>query len=61
MERQIQMQNYMREQQMSMMMARSREMFNWFGSFYALTLLAGIAGYVNIPFKSLLWSDGLIA
>ena len=35
-ERQIQMQNYMRERQMAMELARQREMFyNWYSPFYA--------------------------
>ena len=46
MERQIQMQNQMRERQMAMMVARSRDLFMWFGSFYTLALLGGVAGYV---------------
>ncbi|XP_056017350.1 ribonuclease H1-like [Ostrea edulis] len=34
MERQIQMQNQMREKQMAMMVARGRDIFQWFGAFY---------------------------
>jgi hypothetical protein len=34
MERQIQMQNQMRERQMAMMVARGRDIFQWFGAFY---------------------------
>ena len=44
MERQIQMQNQMRERQMAMMMARSRDLFMYFGSFYAFAALAGVVG-----------------
>lgn len=41
-ERNIQMQNQMRERQMAMMIARSRDMFYWFGSFYFTTLGLGL-------------------
>ncbi|ELU04655.1 hypothetical protein CAPTEDRAFT_111738 [Capitella teleta] len=47
MERQMQMQNYMRELQMSMQLARARDLFHWFGSFYALTLVGGVAGFMK--------------
>lgn len=40
------MQNQMRERMMAMQIARAREMLNWWGSFYALALVAGIAGQV---------------
>ena len=43
-ERQIQMQNQMRERQMAMQIARARDMFLWFGSFYAVAVSAMIAG-----------------
>ncbi|WAR23364.1 PLRKT-like protein [Mya arenaria] len=46
-ERQIQMQNQMRERQASMMIARSRDLFAWFGSFYAICALAGVAGFAK--------------
>lgn len=36
MERQIQMQNQMRERAMSLQIARAREMLSWVGSFYTL-------------------------
>lgn len=35
-ERQIQMQNQMRERMMAAQLARAREMFMWLGSFYAI-------------------------
>ena len=35
-ERQIQMQNQMRERQMAAQLARTRELFMWLGSFYAI-------------------------
>ena len=35
MERQIQMQDQMRERMMAQQIAKSREMFLWLGSFYA--------------------------
>ena len=44
-ERQIQMQNQMRERMVAMQIARSREMLNWFGSFYALTAIGMFTGY----------------
>ncbi|XP_046578701.1 plasminogen receptor (KT)-like [Haliotis rubra] len=45
MERQIQMQNQMRERMMAMQIARARDIFAWFGSFYALASLGMIAGF----------------
>ncbi|ESO86634.1 hypothetical protein LOTGIDRAFT_194783 [Lottia gigantea] len=44
-ERQIQMQNQMRERQMAMQIARSRDMILWYGSFYVFAALGSIAGY----------------
>jgi len=44
-ERQIQMQNQMRERMVAMQIAKSRELLNWFGSFYLLTTTGMIAGY----------------
>jgi hypothetical protein len=43
-ERQIQMQNQMRERVMAMQIARARELLYWFGSFYILASLGMIAG-----------------
>ena len=43
-ERQIQMQNQMRERQVAMQIAGSREMFAWLGTFYAFASVAMIAG-----------------
>lgn len=43
-ERQIQMQNQMRERVMAMQVARARELLYWFGSFYVLAGLGMIAG-----------------
>nr|ADQ43240.1 stem/progenitor cells protein [Haliotis discus discus] len=45
MERQIQMQNQMRERMMAMQIARARDIFVWFGSFYTLASLGMIAGF----------------
>jgi len=45
MERQIQMQNEMRERMMAQSIARSREMFTWVASFYLIASLAMIRGY----------------
>lgn len=44
MERQIQMQNQMREKAMAMQLARGRELLNWYASFYALALFGCLAG-----------------
>nr|CAD7462961.1 unnamed protein product [Timema tahoe] len=44
-ERQIQMQNQMRERMVSMQVARARELLYWFGSFYILAALGMIAGF----------------
>ena len=43
-ERQIQMQNQMRERMMAQQLARAREMFVWLGSFYGIATVAMIAG-----------------
>lgn len=45
MERQIQMQNQMRERQQAAQIARAREMLLWLGSFYAAAAVAGAAGF----------------
>ena len=46
-ERQIQMQNYMRERQVAMGLARQRELFyNWYSPFYGLVVLGCTLGYV---------------
>eukprot|EP00914_Ancora_sagittata_P019207 GHVO01038320.1.p1 GENE.GHVO01038320.1~~GHVO01038320.1.p1 ORF type:complete len:140 (-),score=24.83 GHVO01038320.1:66-485(-) len=47
MERQMQMQNYMRELQMSMQLARARDLFHWFGSFYTLAVAGSVAGFMK--------------
>lgn len=44
MERQIQMQNQMRERMMATQIARAREMFVWIGSFYSVAAVAMVAG-----------------
>ena len=44
-ERQIQMQNQMRERMMAQQIARTREMFTWLASFYVLAGVAMIRGY----------------
>ena len=43
-ERQIQMQNQMRERMMAQQIARTREMFTWLASFYVLAGLGMIRG-----------------
>ncbi|KAK7100307.1 plasminogen receptor (KT)-like [Littorina saxatilis] len=45
MERQIQMQNAMRERQMAMQIARGRDLFQWWGAFYSLAALGCVAGF----------------
>lgn len=44
MERQIQMQNQMRERMAASQIARAREMFVWLGSFYGISTLAMLKG-----------------
>jgi len=48
MERQLQMQNQMRERMMAAQVARARDMFHFFAAFYSFTVLGGIAGYVYL-------------
>lgn len=43
-ERQIQMNNAMRERQMAMQLARAREMFSWWATFYGISTIAMIGG-----------------
>lgn len=43
--RQLQMQNAMRERQMSMQLAGAREMFYWLASFYGVATLGMLAGF----------------
>ncbi|KAK3086540.1 hypothetical protein FSP39_019914 [Pinctada imbricata] len=47
MERQVQMQNQMRERQMAMMVARSRDLFMWYSSFYCVVLVGGVLGFMK--------------
>ncbi|KAL5016084.1 hypothetical protein ScPMuIL_005673 [Solemya velum] len=44
-ERQLQMQNQMRERMMAMQIGRARELFYWLGSFYTLATLGMLAGF----------------
>ncbi|KAH3697213.1 hypothetical protein DPMN_084703 [Dreissena polymorpha] len=46
-DRQIQMQNQMRERQAAMMVARSRDMLNWWGAFYVTVAFFGIVGFLK--------------
>lgn len=39
------MQNQMRERMMAMQIARSRELLNWFGSFYVLASIGMVSGF----------------
>lgn len=47
MERQIQMQNQMRERMMAAQLAGSREMFMWLGTFYLIAGTAMVAGFLK--------------
>ncbi|XP_072024095.1 plasminogen receptor (KT)-like [Amphiura filiformis] len=65
MERQLVMQNQMREKQMAMSMSGSRELLNWYGSFYAIALLGMVAGFsrtknpaILVPALPLTWIVG---
>lgn len=44
MERQIQMQNFMRERQMAMQLAKNRELFQWVATFYGIATTGIIIG-----------------
>jgi len=46
-ERQIQMQNQMRERQMAAQLARTRELFMWLGSFYAIAGVGMIKAFLK--------------
>ncbi|XP_025110919.1 plasminogen receptor (KT)-like isoform X2 [Pomacea canaliculata] len=46
-ERQIQMQNAMRERQMAMQIARGRDLFLWWGSFYTVASTAMVVGFMK--------------
>ncbi|KAK7474287.1 hypothetical protein BaRGS_00034479 [Batillaria attramentaria] len=46
-ERQLQMQNAMRERQMAMQIARGRDLFNWWASFYAVAATGSIIGFAK--------------
>lgn len=54
MERQIQMQNEMRERMMAQQIAKSREMFTWLSTFYLVAGLAMIRGYRVSKNKSIM-------
>jgi len=47
MERQIQMQNQMRERMAAAQIARAREMFLWLGSFYGIAGFAMLSGFAR--------------
>ena len=40
----MQMQNFMREQQMAMQLARAKELFHWWAVFYGFAAVGLIAG-----------------
>ncbi|XP_038068499.1 plasminogen receptor (KT)-like [Patiria miniata] len=46
-ERQIQMQNQMRERAVAMQLSGAREMFTWFSSFYGVTAFFCLAGFLK--------------
>jgi len=43
-ERQMMMQNYMREQQMSIQLARGRDLFHWWAAFYVVAATGAVVG-----------------
>lgn len=43
-ERQMMMQNHMREQQMSIQLARGRDLFHWWAAFYVVAATGAFAG-----------------
>ena len=43
-ERQMMMQNIMREQQMSIQLARSRDLFHWWAAFYVVAAAGAVVG-----------------
>lgn len=45
MERQMMMQNVMREQQMSIQLARGRDLFHWWAAFYVVAATGAVAGF----------------
>jgi len=49
-ERQMMMQNIMREQQMSIQLARGRDLFHWWAAFYLVAATGAIAGYHSFSF-----------
>ena len=48
MERQILLQNEMRQRGLATQIAFSREMFMWWGTFYAVVTTGAILGQVNV-------------
>lgn len=46
-ERQLQMQNAMRERQMAMQIARGRDLFIWWGSFYSVAVTGCVIGFLK--------------
>ncbi|XP_046637405.1 plasminogen receptor (KT)-like [Daphnia pulicaria] len=44
-ERQIQMQNQMRERMVALQIARTRELLNWFGAFYTVAAAGMLTGF----------------
>lgn len=46
-ERQLQMQNYMREQAFAMQIARSRDLFHWWAAFFTTVGVLGTARFVK--------------
>jgi hypothetical protein len=54
MERQILVQNEMRQRAMATQIAFSREMFMWWGSFYAVACTGAVLGQVNLNYRIVL-------
>ena len=49
------MQNAMRQRQMAAQIARGRDLFMWWGSFYTVAFLGGIAGWAVLCFMFMWW------
>lgn len=67
MERQMMMQNVMREQQMSIQLARSRDLFAWWAAFYVVAATGAVVGFkksrkpgILVPFLPLTFIVGYL-
>ncbi|EFA10888.2 plasminogen receptor (KT) isoform X1 [Tribolium castaneum] len=50
-ERQVQIRKQMRDRLVALEIAKARELFFWYGSFYLLSLAGAIVGYRSLPYK----------